>query len=196
MAFRLSRWFCVGLAVAIATAASGCSKSGSKSSPTATDEQPMVAPTLAPAPTSCAGPKPHREKVSPDLAPLAGQRPVWAGFYAPLDVKSGALHLPTDTPRTSNGWRIKTLWAVAEDQQGLVKVRGDDIKTGAVVRFKVGEAAISTTGVLDPRKPGTVTAAGEPREFPSYLYFAASGCYELHASWPGGGWKMVLGFGR
>src|SRR6266511_4284798 len=131
MAIRLSRWFCFGLAVAIATAASCCSKSGSKSSPTATDEQPMVAPTLAPAPTSCAGPKPHREKVSPDLAPLAGQRPVWAGFYAPLDVKSG-----------------------------------------------------------------TLTAAGEPREFPSYLYFAASGCYELHASWPGGGWKMVLGVGR
>src|SRR6266545_4908853 len=110
--------------------------------------------------------------------------------------RSDFLRWAETAPRTSNGWRIKTLWAVAEDQQGLVKVRGDDIKTGAVVRFKVGEAAISTTGVLDPRKPGTVTAAGEPREFPSYLYFAASGCYELHASWPGGGWKMVLGVGR
>jgi len=130
------------------------------------------------------------------LAPLAGQRPVWAGFYARLDEATGALHLPRDTPRTSKGWRIKTLWAVAEHQPGLVESRGHHIKTRAHVRFEVGEAAVSTVGLLNPKMPGTVTPEGEPKEFPSYLYFPASGCYELQASWQGGKWKMVLGVGR
>ena len=90
----------------------------------------------------------------------------------------------------------KTLWAVAEDQREPVKVRGHDLETGTAVAFEVGEAELSTTAMLDPRRPGTVTSASEPKEFPSYLYFPASGCYELRASWPGGEWKMVLGVGR
>ena len=85
---------------------------------------------------------------------------------------------------------------MAANARGLVELRGRDTETGAELRFEVGEAPIATVGVLDPEKPGTVTPEGEPKEFPSYLYFPASGCYELDATWPGGKWKMVLGVGR
>jgi hypothetical protein len=192
----------VGLALSIA-AASACStgggspdtsQSGSSTEPTASHGP--VSRTLGPAPKSCPGPKPKRERVSTQLAPLAGRDPVWAGFYARLDERTGALHLARDTPRTSNGWRVKVLWAVAEHERAVIALRGRDLTSRARVRFGVGSAAVSTVGLLDPRKPGTPAFAGEPREYPSYLYFPEAGCYRLRATWPGGHWRMVLGVGR
>jgi hypothetical protein len=185
-----------GALVAVLIATAGCSSSSSQSPGRSTAQQMAVARTLKPAPISCPEPKPKREKVSPRLGPLAGQRPVWAGFYARLDMRTGTLHLLRDTRRTTHGWRIKTLWAVAADEHSLVGLRGHDIETGAAVKFEVGEAAVSTAGLLNPAKPGTPTPQGEPKEFPSYLYFPAAGCYELSARWQGGSWKMALGVGR
>jgi hypothetical protein len=126
-----------------------------------------------------------------------GKAPVWGGFYGHWDA-SGALHLFRPFQRTASGWRDKVLWLVAHDQRRVIRLHGHNLKTGAPVRFDVelsGEG-IKTVGFLNHGKPGAVSGTGEPREFPSFLYFPRAGCYALSARWSGGQWGMVLGFGR
>jgi hypothetical protein len=134
--------------------------------------------------------------VTSRLAPLAGRRPVWAGFYARLDPMSGRLHLEKDAPHTADGWRIKVLWAVAENQRTAVTVHARELPSGRPLRIDIDDAPKSGVATLDPANPGTPALQGEPREFPSYMYFPHAGCFEVEARWAGGHWRFVIGVGR
>jgi hypothetical protein len=210
---QLSRPLRVALALSVVAGACACTDRGPPPSargpapappstaslaagtPTA-DVPTSGTPTLARAPTNCPPPRPKLQRVSSRLAPLTGGRPVWAGFYARLDPRSGRLHLEEDAPHTPDGWRIKVLWAVAEDQLTPVTVHGRELRTGKALRIDVGDAPQSRVATLDPANPGTPAFQGEPREFPSYVYFPRAGCYAIEARWGAGHWRFVLAVGR
>jgi hypothetical protein len=106
--------------------------------------------------------------------------------------------MTADTPRTRDGWRDKVLWLVARQQKGVIRLRGRELATGTALNFHVelSGAGIGPVGLLNHGTPGAVTNPGEPKQFPSYVYFPKAGCYALGASWQGGSWKVVVGLGR
>ena len=149
---------------------------------------------LAPAPASCPGPKARRQRVSENLARLVGRSPVWAGFYARLREQAGALHLLSDAPRTADGWRMKVLWVIARGHEGLVRLQGRNVQTGARLRFQVVGEEVAEDATLDPAHPPVPPSTG-PTQFPSYVYVPGSGCYDIESRWPGGSWHIGLGVG-
>jgi hypothetical protein len=179
--------------VLLAFAACGCSghsRSGKDNS--------SVSRRLTAAPTNCPGPKPSLKQVTPSVGPVLGQRPAWAAFYARVDPQTGALHMTADIPRTRDGWRDKVLWLVASHQKGVIRLRGRDLASGTPLKFHVqlSGVGIGPVGLLNHGIPGAVTNPGEPKQFPSYVYFPRAGCYTLGASWEGGSWRVVVGLGR
>lgn len=181
-------------------AGSGCSSHSPSASGASskTTTSPGVSRTLASAPTTCPGPKPRPRQVTPSVGRVIGRKPVWAGPYGMLDPKTDALQLVGNVPRTRYGWRDKVLWLVAYHHKGVIRLRGHGIRTGTPLRFNVirsGEGT-TTTGLLNHGRPGAVSNPGEPKQFPSHIYFPKVGCYSLSASWKGGSWKVVLGLGR
>lgn len=163
-------------------------------SPMRTSEgSPDVAARLGPAPNDCPGPRPRRRTVSPAYAPLVGARPLWAGFYASYDGKRNAF-TALDAPRTRDGFRVKVLWVMSPRYEGTVRLAGEDSATGEPLRFHFEELATTTDPELSPEIAGF--RGSEWKEFPSYLYFDAAGCFTLRATSDRGSWRLGFGFGR
>lgn len=95
---------------------------------------------------------------------------------------------------TADGWIQKGLWIVETDAPGPVTVRGVRRGDGLPLRVSVAGEAVVTELVLDPRDPAIPFQRPGWSEFPSYIYFPATGCYELTAEWPGGGWRTTIPF--
>lgn len=53
---------------------------------------------------------------------------------------------------------------------------------------------LGSCAVLDPSHPA-IPLQDEYANFPSYIYLVGSGCYQLSASWEGGGWVLEFAFG-
>jgi hypothetical protein len=186
------------LAILVGNGCSDQSRSGQAASPT-TAASLSVSGRLGSAPTTCPGPKPHLKRVTPSVAPAIGREPVWGAFYARLDPKTGALHMGGgNVPRTRYGWRDKVIWLVGSHHKGVIRLRGHNVTTGSALRFKVllSGQGVTTVGLLNHGKPGAVTNPGEPKTFPSSIYFPKAGCYALNARWGGGSWRLVVGLGR
>jgi hypothetical protein len=126
---------------------------------------------------------------------VAGQPPIWAGFYARFDADTNAFHA-MQAPRKKDGWRIKVLWVIEPGGSTPVTLSGRNLVTGAPLQFEIGVGSVSESPVLDPRHPAIPIQDGNWKEFPSYLYFPSAGCYVLSASWSGGSWEMGFGFGQ
>ena len=155
----------------------------------------MVAQRLGRPPADCPGPYPRRRKVAPAYAPLIGARPVWAGIYAEYEPTRHA-YRAADAPRTRYGFRVKVLWVMAPNTDESVTISGSNLGNSAPLWIEVedAEAGRATRVVLEPRFAGV----GEDgwREFPSYVYFDESACFELRASSAQNSWRLRFGFGR
>jgi hypothetical protein len=156
---------------------------------------PVVAVTLTRAPEACAGPVPRPRQVDPSYGNLVGDSPVWAGMYADFEAETRT-YRALDAPRTEYGWRIKVLWLIEPDHEGLIDVRGANTSTGEALWFAAEGEDPGTSLALDPSEPGAPSESGGWREFPSYLYFPRAGCYEVGATWSGGAWQLGFGLGR
>jgi hypothetical protein len=159
-----------------------------------TPTPPNVAARLGPAPNECSGPAPRPGVVAPAYGRLVGRKPLWAGFYARYHRDRQAF-TSVSTPRRRFGFRLKVLWIMSPKQQEPVLVSGTNLESGTPLHFDIEDAAaLETEASLDPALGGP----GEDgwREFPSYLYFDRAGCFELHAEWKDGLWRLVFGFGR
>lgn len=190
-----SRFLAAGglLVVLAGSGCSGHSRTGTGTSSSATG--PSVSRNLAPSPTTCPGPKPLLEQVTPSLGQVMGRKPAWADFGT--NPRTGILHL-RGAHRTRYGWREKVLWLVAYRHKGVIRLQGHNVTTGAAIRFDVVNwgAGVTQVGLLNRGEPGAVTGPREPKQFPSHIYFPRAGCYALSASWKGGSWKVVLGLGQ
>lgn len=162
-----------------------------------TSPSPTVARSLGPPPRGCGAPRLTRSKVSPNYAPLLGRAPVWFGPYLSVDERRSIFHVLADAPRTGHGWRVKFLWVIGPGQDAPVTVRGGDLSGERQLLLELEGAEVAASATLDPQRPGAVSDPSSGfKEFPSYVYFPAVGCYFLEASWPGGSWKLVFSVGR
>ncbi|MDQ3916729.1 MAG: hypothetical protein M3323_15580 [Actinomycetota bacterium] len=154
-----------------------------------------MAAELGPPPTDCAGPAPDPRPAVRFYGSLSGEKPVWAGIYAGYRPEQQAFHA-SDARRTKHGYRIKVLWIMHPRQRSPVTIEGRELGSGKPVFFDVGATGTPVRSAdLDPKDPGTVPEH-RWKEYPSYLFFSRAACYELEASWAGGSWRRVFGFGR
>jgi hypothetical protein len=125
-------------------------------------------------------------------------QPVWGAFYARFDPKTGVLHMVGNVPRTRYGWRDKVIWLVRRHDNGVIRLSGHNLTTRTALRFRVllSGQGVTTVGLLNHGRPGAVANPGDPKTFPSSIYFPKAGCYALRARWHGGSWKFVVGLGR
>jgi hypothetical protein len=157
---------------------------------------PMVSRHLGAPPTDCGRPAPRPRRVASLYGPLVGERPVWVGVYASLDVERAAYQVE-DATRTPFGWRVKFLWVLGPSATAVVRLTGVEVRTGDSIWFEVSDGGDPTpTATLDPATPGAVSEPGILwREFPSYLHFPSAGCYLLQVDSADAGWKLRFGFG-
>jgi hypothetical protein len=135
--------------------------------------------------------------VSPDYAPLLGRAPVWFGPYLKVDERRSTFHILADAPRTDHGWRVKFLWVIDPGQEAPVTIRGGDLSGDRGLSLEPEGTKVSASATLDPGRPGVPPDPSSGfKEFPSYVYFPAAGCYFLEATWPGGSWRIVFAAGR
>lgn len=166
-------------------------------STSSTSPSPKVARSLGPPPRGCGAPRLSRSAVSPNYAPLLGRAPVWFGPYLSVDERRSTFHVLADAPRTERGWRVKFLWVIGPAQDAPVTLRGGDLSGEHQVPLELEGAEVAASATLDPERPGALPDPSSGfKEFPSYLYFPAAGCYFLEASWPGGSWKIAFAVGR
>jgi hypothetical protein len=172
------------------------SSQSSVTTPTPTQESfPRVADKLGPPPTDCTGPKPAPHTVVRRYGSLDGEKPVWGGIYARYRPEDQAFYA-SDARRTRYGFRIKVLWIIHPRHDTPVTIEGRDVRNDKPIYFDVGASGSPAPSAhLDPKHPGTVPES-KWKEYPTYLFFSRASCYELEASWPGGSWRRVFGFGR
>lgn len=153
---------------------------------------PSVAERLQAAPSRCPGPIPEPRVVSRAYGALVGEELAYAGFYARYMAPDG-FHAP-DAPRTRFGYRIKALWVMPSGQRDRVTVSGQS-DSGATLWFEVEDGTPSARLMLDPAT--TDASFDHPRwkEFHTYLYFPAAGCYLLEVAGDGAGWTAGIGMG-
>jgi len=96
---------------------------------------------------------------------------------------------------TENGWDMRALWVLQGGWTSPVTVRGERVGGGTPLTFDAsyGQPPVETL-VLNPENPGIPVQHGDWREWPSSLYAQTSGCYELSATWDGGGWSVTVPF--
>jgi hypothetical protein len=179
-------------------ASNAASHSEATATPTPTPSKeslPRVAKKLGSPPTDCTGPAPNPQPVVRHYGSLEGEEPIWGGIYARYRPQHQAFYA-SDARRTKYGFRIKVLWIIHPQHKTLVKLEGRDLDTDTPIYFDVGASGSPVTSAhLDPKDPGTVPQ-NNWKEYPSYLFFSRASCYELEASWRGGKWRRVFGFGR
>jgi hypothetical protein len=152
----------------------------------------VVASRLKRSPDDCPGPPPRRREVAPAYAPLVGEEPLWAGFYATYDAE-GHTFSTRDAPRTRHGFRVKVLWIMSPRYDDGVTLTGENLRTGARVRFHFEGMGTTESPTLTPEVAGI--SETKWREFPSYLYFDRAGCFMLTATWGDDSWQLGFGFG-
>lgn len=98
----------------------------------------------------------------------------------------------SDDPR--HGWFNKRLWVIAGDAIEPVTIRGQRTTDGLPMWFDINQRGISTEAMLDPANPAIPVQHDDWREYPSYVYYLATGCYEITATWKGGNWSAKVIF--
>jgi hypothetical protein len=123
---------------------------------------------------------------------------VWFGPYLSVDERRSTFHVLADAPRTEHGWRVKFLWVIGPGQDAPVTLRGGDLSGERELPLQLEGAEVAASATLHPERPGALPEDPSSgfKEFPSYVYFPAAGCYFLEARWPGGSWKIVFAVGR
>jgi hypothetical protein len=121
---------------------------------------------------------------------------VWFGPYLDVDERNSVFRIPADAPQTRYGWRVKFLWIVDARRAAPVTLQGGEVSGQRTLWIEAEGAAAGATVVLDPRRPEAGSGPSGLKEFPSYVYIPAAGCYFLRAAWPRGSWRIVFAAGR
>ena len=110
------------------------------------------------------------------VAPMTGQYPVW------LVDGSGGAWQGAET-------RVKSLWVVARETEGRLRVQGRRLDAPGVMRFvtSADSDGSDTLIVADPAARSVVPAGAAPEVMqqyafvPIYLRYPSPGCWELRA---------------
>jgi hypothetical protein len=170
-----------------------------------------IAPAIGSVPTTCP-PGPPLVAFDPtNTVPGVGGKDVWlvAPFYLGASGGSNLGHgatveLGTHSPSeyTLAGWPVQVMVFVQVDQTQPITLTGHDLRTTYSLWFSadannpgaIDEAAPLAT--IDPSSVASSTSDGIWKIWFGVLYLPGAGCYQLQASWPGGGWTVTFAAGR
>jgi hypothetical protein len=140
---------------------------------------PARAATLRSAPGDAAAwcsPTAPEDRLAGVVAPMTGQSPAWL-----VDASGGAWAGDTQ--------RVKSLWVLARDSPGRLRVQGRRLDGPGVLRFATSaDSGFSDALVLeDPLSRSVVPGGAAPAIMeryafvPVYLLYPSPGCWELRA---------------
>ena len=172
------------LVVLLAAVAASCSgeEAQQATSSAAVTTLPADDGYLGSGPRACDRKKPEIIPIDSPLAEALGSSPVWFAVEgALLDPDGGVFYLSRDTPNTSAGWELLTVWVFDGKQQGPIEVTGEDLsdERGAI-RFGVdgAEGEPTRTLVLDPE---SATPNGRYLEQEALVYIERGSCFRIDA---------------
>ncbi len=174
-------------------------------------QPPTASGPLGPAPTTCPA-SPHLQTMTQDH--------FGGGFSSPISFQGGSfvwqLGLPTDgspiqlhQDNVHSYSSTKVMWVVGPNYAQVVTLSGHEVHTGAPLWFEIypsNSQPISsstpstyyTQAPLDPAAPNrgsTDNSTGHWNIWGIGLIALTAGCYELDATWSGGGWQAIYAIG-
>jgi hypothetical protein len=174
---------------------------------------PLPAPALATAPASCAGGLAVTlSPAGPPYFRAIGHAPIWlSGFNPPnATILLGSSANPKtwgswDAPYTQYGWPATVILVSSSSNREAVTLTGSNIQTGQVVSFGFvtpggfgAPTVVSPAYTLDPQNPW-VPPGGEDNTgvfWYGYVFVPQAGCYQINATWPDGGWHIIVSAGQ
>jgi hypothetical protein len=147
-------------------------------------------PKLARPPASCRG---SQTTLLASVGRSIGASPLYAADFGP---RRAVLHV-ANGPHTTHGWRVKVLFVLEADASDAVTVKGASTGTRKPLWFRVGGRAATRVAVIDPaRPPSPPDPSSRWKDYPSYFFLPAAGCFKLEARWVGGSWTRNFAGGR
>jgi hypothetical protein len=147
-------------------------------------------PKLAKPPASCRG---SQTTLIASVGRAIGASPLYAADFGP---RRAVLHV-ANGPHTTRGWRVKVLFVLEAEASETVTVTGTSISTRKPLWFRIGGRAATRVAVVDPAKPPSPPEASSRwKDYPSYFFLPAAGCFRLEARWAGGRWTKIFAGGR
>jgi hypothetical protein len=129
--------------------------------------------------------------------PAYGQSPVWMlGLSNEQNQRVVHFESYPPLPYTSHGWRWRILVVSAPGYNGKVTLAGEQTNGSSGVKstlFMDGGAGLASQLSLNASQP--IMRGLDWAEWPIYVYLPESGCYQLGAHWPGGGWSINFAAG-
>jgi hypothetical protein len=90
-------------------------------------------------------------------------------------------------------WPMKALWVIDGKFQGVITVHGATKDGRTPLWTQPGAETPTEQATFDAAK-AELTQGGGWLQYPSYVIFPATGCYNLVAKWDGGSWRAQVPF--
>ena len=168
--------------LAAMAAACGGGEAQQTTSTSAVTTLPSDEAYLGSGPAACDRAKPEVITIDSPLAEALGSSPVWFAVEgALLDAEGGVFYVSRDTPRTSAGWELLTVWVFDRKQQDSITITGEDLSENrGAIRFAPRDSrkAPGRTLVLDP---ASATPAGRFLEQEALVYIERGSCFRIDA---------------
>ena len=186
------------LVAMLAAVAAGCSgeEAQETTSTSAVTTLPSEQAHLGSGPRACGRPKPEVVPIDSPLAEALGSSPVWFAVEgALLDPEGRIFYLSRDTPHTSAGWELLTVWVFDRKRKEPITVTGEDLSEDrGAIRFAArgSEEAPTRELVLDP---DAATPAGRFLEHEVLVYIERGSCFRIDATAGGERGRFIVGMG-
>jgi hypothetical protein len=182
----------------LAAVAAGCSgeEAQETTSTSAVTTLPSEQAHLGSGPRACGRPKPEVVPIDSPLAEALGSSPVWFAVEgALLDPEGRIFYLSRDTPHTSAGWELLTVWVFDAEQQEPVTVTGEDLsEERGAIRFapRGSDEPPTPELVLDPN---AATPAGRFLQQEVLVYIERGSCFRIDAAAGDESGRFIVGMG-
>jgi hypothetical protein len=169
----------------LAAVAAGCSGEGAQetTASSAVTTLPSDQAYLGSGPRACDRKKPEVVPIDSPLAEALGSSPVWFAVEgALLDPEGGVFYLSRETPHTSAGWELLTVWVFDAKHQEPITVTGEDLsEERGAIRFapRGSDEAPTPELVLDP---SAATPAGQFLQQEILVYIERGSCFRIDAA--------------
>jgi hypothetical protein len=182
--------------LALVLAACGGGETEGPTSSSAVTTLPSDQAYLGSGPAACDRAKPEVVPIDSPLAEALGSSPVWfAVDGALLDPEGGVFYLSRDTPHTSAGWELLTLWVFDRKGQEPITVTGEDLSDDrGAIRFasRGSDEPPARTLILDP---AAATPAGRFLEQEALVYIERGSCFRIDAAAGDERGRFIVGMG-
>jgi len=92
------------------------------------------------------------------------------------------------------GFGIRMIFLMPPRSTTIATISGKSLTSGVEMRFEIVGHEAETSAILDAVNPAIPVQHAGWAEFPATVWFPENGCYEITATWEGGGWTIQYPF--